>query len=155
MARALLETSSRAGAPEPLFDLVVDRNLLGLDFSKTKLLKATREFLKQRGLLDSRLRQVYETCVVQVADEFGAPSSNISRLLLRDLVSRGKLDLARELAQGMQNLGGTLDAVGLVERFGSEAAAAAMEEEEEEGSGEPGTAEEGSAPQAEVEEKDA
>ena len=132
-----------------MFDLVVDRNLLGLDFSKTKLLKATREFLKQRDLLDPRLRQVYETCVVQVADEFGAPSSNISRLLLRDLVSRGKLGLARELAQKMQNLG-TFDAVGLVERFGSEAAAAA---EEEEGSGEPGTAEEGSAQQAEVEEK--
>ncbi|QDZ24388.1 hypothetical protein HOP50_13g69250 [Chloropicon primus] len=148
VTKALLASSDKAEAQDVLFDLVRERNLLGLPFSKTRLLRVLKTVLTDAEPMlfndDSKMWEVYHTAVTQVKEESGEVSANIVKHILRHLVRHGKSELALEMASDLGRISpAALDAKAIVDRFsrdfeepgdGGEAAAAEDAEEEEEGS---------------------
>ena len=103
VTRALVESSAKAGAADLLLDLVRDRNLLGLPFSKARLGRVLRGALTDHDPVsflddDRKLWEMYDSFVSQVKEESGTVSRNLLRHLLRHLVRHGKAEVAAEMA---------------------------------------------------------
>ena len=138
VTRALVESSAKAGAADLLLDLVRDRNLLGLPFSKARLGRVLRGALTDHDPVsflddDRKLWEMYDSFVSQVKEESGTVSRNLLRHLLRHLVRHGKAEVAAEMAKDASERLGLQEAetVGVVERFARDMAAGEPEEPEE------------------------
>lgn len=119
VTRALLESSKKAAAPDVLFELVRERNLLGLSFSKTWLHRAVKHMFTDAAPLfedDAKIREAFDTAVVQVHDETGLVSSNVAKHLLRHLAVHGQSEIAMELAADLEALSDTIKGKSVVER---------------------------------------